>query len=252
MSDDLIAKKKANAKALAEGYSPAKRAMEIGCITIFSASWLAHFVALGRFYVHGSGDAFGDSISLVAAFLGGVLLADFFSGLVHWGLDTWGSVDTPVFGSFIRSFREHHVDQTAITRHDIVETNGDSCLPPIPVLLPMLLVPIQDGWWLSSPQLRMLLISLAMAVALTNQFHKLSHERHLSPFVRFLMDYKLILTSRDHRVHHSGEFDAYYCITTGWLNRPLDAIHFWRFAERTVTALTGAIPRENDKVTACL
>lgn len=256
---DVNLTRKVNAKKLAEGYTATKRAMEMTSIALFAVLWTLHFVGIARYFVHHGPPITTSSAlaSLISAFLGFVL-ADFVSGLVHWGFDTWGSPSTPVVGSFIRSFREHHVDQMAITRHDIIETNGDSCLPVVPVLAAVyFFAPNVNGslpgvvGYLGHPALRVFLVSLSIAVALTNQFHKFSHQPKLPGVVSFLMRNRLILSSQAHRVHHSGEFEKHYCITTGWLNVPLDYIGFWRRAEAFITATTGAIPRDNDKQVAC-
>ena len=63
----------------------------------------------------------------------GWLASDLLSGFLHWALDSLGSVNTPIVGkSFIRPFREHHIDPTAMTYHDFVETHGSSCFAALP------------------------------------------------------------------------------------------------------------------------
>ncbi|XP_023106882.2 plasmanylethanolamine desaturase isoform X3 [Felis catus] len=120
----------AGARELAALYSPGKRFQEWCCVILcFSliAHNLVHLLLLAR-WEH--------TPLVMLGVIAGALIADFLSGLVHWGADTWGSVELPIVGkAFIRPFREHHIDPTAITRHDFIETNGDNCLV---TLLPLL------------------------------------------------------------------------------------------------------------------
>jgi len=56
-----------------------------------------------------------------------------------------------------------------------------------------------------------------------------------------------VLGRAAHATHHDRPYDAHYCITTGWCNRPLEAIGFFRRMERAITWLTGAHPRQDDE-----
>jgi len=175
-----------------------------------------------------------------------VILADLFSGLVHWGADSWGSLQTPFVGkTFIRSFREHHVDPFQITRHDWIETNGDNCMLTVPALVPLYFIKIGDN---NSKELFLIcfITTLALWVALTNQFHKWAHTLKPTQSVSALQELKVILSRKNHQIHHHTPFDRYYCITTGWLNPLLGSIGFWKRIENTISWVTGEFPRQDD------
>jgi ubiquitin-conjugating enzyme E2 variant len=233
--------KKKKAEILASGYTKTKRAMEIFCVSTFVLLLIVSCVRIitSLYFVRNVW------VTLCACVLS-MCIADFFSGIVHWGADTWGSLETPFVGnSIIRSFREHHLAPTAMCHHDVFETNGDNCLLTLPF---MLLAAVMN---LKQDSLYMLfvhnfLVLLCLWVAITNQIHKWSHIYKPSMLVSAMQNYGVILSKRDHAVHHRNPFDKYYCITNGWLNPLLASIDFWKRLEGVITFLTGETPREDD------
>jgi len=163
----------------------------------------------------------------------------------NWIADTWGSLDTPIIGnSYIRSFREHHLEPTAITKHDVIEVNGDSCMLISPFLLLTAVIPVrQDPYYLF---IHSFLILVCFWIGITNQVHKWTHTYKLPKYVSLMMDMGIILSKKDHSVHHRNPFDKFYCITNGWLNPVLANINFWKSLEGVITYATGHIPREDD------
>ena len=57
---------------------------------------------------------------------------------------------------------------------------------------------------------------------------------------------RLIISPGHHSVHHAAPYTRNYCITVGWLNGPLRAVRFFETLERVISAVTGAVPREDD------
>lgn len=228
------------AAELASGYSKGHRYYELGGIGVaaFTFAWLVKRLA--------SSPAISGWWVPLALFIG-ILAADFVSGFVHWGFDSWGSLDTPVVGKLaIRTFREHHVDAKAITRHDFVETNGHNLGLSSVCSTAGVWVLGAEGASFKSTFAGMCLCAMAIFVGMTSQIHKWSHQARPSAPVRFLQRLHLILTPEHHDVHHTAPYDKNYCITVGWMNGPLRTIRFFPTLERMITAVTGAIPRVDD------
>ena len=178
------------------------------------------------------------------ACVGGIAAADFGSGLVHWAADTWGRDDLPVIGSrLLVPFRIHHVNPDDFVRRRFVDANGEVAAVAIPVLLALLAVPTDSGWGAAS-----LVFGFAFCAvgAFTNQIHQWAHTPSPPRAVRLLQDCGVLLGRVAHSAHHDRPYNGHYCITTGWCNRPLEAIGLFRRLESVITRVTGAQPRQDD------
>lgn len=166
----------------------------------------------------------------------GYLLAEFFSGVVHWAGDTLGNERTPIFGpNFVKPFREHHVDQKAITRHDFLTTNGNNCLAATPLLLFIVFVlPAAPGVLFYGG---VVVAFAAFFVFCTNQLHKWAHADTRPAAVSWLQRAHLILSPEHHQIHHTAPHDTHYCITVGWLNPLLARLRFFRACEWVVARI---------------
>lgn len=219
-------------------YSSRMRAVEIISLIIFMYMWVTLITKAWQF----------DSTYKWIFFLSilvGMVAADAASGVVHWAADTWGSVRWPLIGpTLIRGFREHHLDQKAITHHDFIEANGATAL----VIIPWLLL----CWYYVPANVFLFFVWnsflwLCAWALMTNQFHKWSHLDQVPGFIQLLQKYRLIISVEHHKNHHSGDHTSHYCITTGWLNPVAEKIYFFRGLEKIITWVSGAAPRSDEK-----
>ena len=159
------------------------------------------------------------------------LMADFVSGFVHFLADNFGTPETPIVGKvFVYAFREHHVDPKAITRHSYVETNGANSLVSLPWMLYV--------YYASAPVVdftfRFFMVFFFLSIFMTNQFHKWAHMEKPPVVAALLQRAHIILPPAHHDIHHVAPYDKYYCITCGWLNAPLNSLHFFQAVKKVL------------------
>lgn len=166
---------------------------------------------------------------LLSALLGW-MLADFFSGLVHFIADNFGHPTTPVVGPlFIAPFREHHDAPEAMLEHGFLERTTNNALVTSPLFL---WIP----WTSLDAPLALLFSAICLNLSgwlfLTNEIHAQCHLRPARGTARWLQKRGLILAPEQHDVHHRaaattsdipasrGARDHFhYCITCGICDR---------------------------------
>jgi plasmanylethanolamine desaturase len=215
---------------------------------IFAGAVFSVLTSAGLILTHAirvTGSAHWTDLWLLLVVLAAWPAADFASGLVHWLGDTWGTERWPFLGPrFIRPFRVHHVNPQGMLESSFFDTNGDSALVTIPLLLAVFAIPL-DG--ITGRASVTFLTAFCFWGMPTNQIHFWAHHSHPPRWVAWLQQRGLIISPEHHLRHHSSPFAIHYCITTGWCNTLLDRIRFFRVLELVVRRTTGAVPRCDDE-----
>ncbi len=168
----------------------------------------------------------------VIQFAGVVLLADFFSGLVHWAEDAYVRRDTPVVGKWIGEANiEHHVRPRAFVVRGWWASSWDLLLTSALVLM--------GAWWIKALTWKVWLFAAVSTNA--NQIHKWAHRapHENGRVITMLQKFKLLQTQRHHAQHHSGQKNSHYCSITNFLNPLLEEINFWQGVEYVIEKTLG-------------
>jgi len=194
----------------------------------FGLSWLNLLGVASTSLALSPGDALATALTIFAS----IIIGDFGTGVFHWAVDNYGNISTPVFGSVCAAFQGHHVTPWTITFRPFANNVYKICYASIPLLLSLLL--------LRPPPLTTLFFTLFINWwVLSQEFHKYAHMKSPPALISTLQDWNIILSRREHGLHHSQPFEAHYCILNGYCNAWLDKTEFFRTLERLVFRLTG-------------
>jgi plasmanylethanolamine desaturase len=163
--------------------------------------------------------------SVLTGTAGAVLLADFFSGLVHWAEDAYARKDTPIIGKLLGEANiEHHHKPRAFVARSYFASSWDLILLASLVVL--------TAWYCGSLTWQVWVFAVVAANA--NQIHKWAHSapHENGRLVTYFHKLKLIQTQRHHGKHHQGKKNSYYCSITNFLNPILEELEFWSLMER--------------------
>lgn len=185
---------------------------------------------------------------LILAVLGATYVADFVTGLLHWAFDTWFA-ETSAMERMVLLVREHHTHPERIFSYKFRQDAGLLSWFAALAAAPMLAISVFD---VLGPQagcaFAVASIVTSLEIVFMLQFHKCGHTTQPGPLVRCLQAIHVLLPARHHLQHHAGAHDRNYCLVNGLFDRTAGALGFWRGLEALVSFLTGAVPRENDRL----
>ena len=139
----------------------------------------------------------------------------------------------------MRPFRDHHVDATAITRESILELHGTNCFFSAPLLAAAVHLVRPEAGAYGALLLSAALVATALGVLAAGQIHRWVHQSRPPALIAPLQRLGLVISARDHEIHHGGEHTSHYCIVSGWWNEPLKRMGTFARLERTLAKRCG-------------
>lgn len=178
--------------------------------------------------------------------------------LAHAGDWPWLLLPTALLALFLADLmservisiaREHHLHPHHIVGYGIRDYIAYSAWPTM-IMLGPIGMPIS---LLASPSpvlfhVMTVVFIMSACMYFGTYAHRLGHKKSDWAIVRLLQRCHFLIDVRHHNVHHRDNHDVHYCVINGWANFVCDRIGFWRWLERVIHRLTGAVPRENDHV----
>uniref|UniRef100_A0A7S1MU61 Lipid desaturase domain-containing protein n=2 Tax=Hemiselmis andersenii TaxID=464988 RepID=A0A7S1MU61_HEMAN len=180
----------------------------------------------------------GSVLGAVVAALVGYEFADFGSGVYHWSMDNYGSSKTPVFGTQIEAFQGHHELPWTITYRQVCNNIYKICQATTPFCVGALAL-------VDNPYILIWMSTALAFINMSQELHKWSHSSptQCHPVINQLQDLGLIVTRKEHLLHHRPPFEGNYCIVSGHCNPFLDKVGFFRWMEDRVYDINGAQAR---------
>ena len=217
----------------------------VGATALCSAALLARsaarVLAAARAAAGGASARVAPCAALAATGAAALLCADAFSGLFHWATDNYGDGRTPGLGAVIAAFQGHHLAPWTIAHRPFANNVHKICAAVLPLVLLAAAPSLRRGGGGLALFFWTVFLNAQWA---SQEFHKWTHapREQVPALARWAQKRGLILTPREHGLHHRAPFDQRYCILTGACNAALDAGRVFRRLEYAVWRATGAEP----------
>lgn len=166
-----------------------------------------------------------------------LLVADFFSGVLHWLEDRYLQRHWPIVGKIIVAPNDlHHAKPRAFTLDGFWLRNWPS----------LCVATILSVWFISTGWINVFTIGLVLASSiLPTQAHYWAHRTpdENGPVVAMLQKIGIIQSAQHHWRHHRGAKDNYFCTMTDYVNPVVEYLKFFQRTEWFISFLFQARPK---------